>query len=221
MLIRCGIGSEKAGTCIRQLPEIQSWDLIVSSGFAGALDDTASIGSVLIGEEVVAATSSPVEPSALPIPCHPDWVNLALTTPWNGSGVLRSGKFACVDHVLTRAEEKHAVQACTKATAVDMESATIGKMAQGQSRPFLIIRAISDGVNDDLPVDFNLFLAPSGWAVGVRRLLSTPKSWKGLWNLYRHSKKASRQLTIFFEAFFSRVLTLPESSAPGSINHRL
>jgi adenosylhomocysteine nucleosidase len=97
---------------------------------------------------------------------------------------------------------------------VDMESAAIGKMAQGHGRPFLIIRAISDGVNEDLPVDFNLFLRPSGWIHGVLHIMTTPSSWKGFLDLYRHSKHASQQLTRFFKEFFSALSTMSTSPTP-------
>jgi adenosylhomocysteine nucleosidase len=86
-----------------------------------------------------------------------------------------------------------------------MESGAIGQVAQQHGFPFLIVRAISDGVNEDLPVDFNMFLKPSGWVGGVRQVLSTPRCWKGIWRLYRHSKLAGLQLSRFYEKFFATV----------------
>ncbi len=213
LVIQSGIGPVKARISTQQLVDAQSWDVLISAGFAGGVDDTAPIGSLVIGQEVFETSSSPHSLPSQPIMCHSDWVKTALTIPWHGHGVLRTGKFTCVDRVLIHSAEKYSVGIRSGAVAVDMESAAIGQIAQGHDLPFLIVRAISDGVNDDLPVDFNLFLAPSGWVAGVARILSTPKSWKGFLNVYRHSKQASRQLTIFFEAFFSTVSTMPESSA--------
>ncbi len=112
-----------------------------------------------------------------------------------------------VDHVLTHARDKQALEESTGAVGVDMESAAIGEVVQSKSLPFLIIRAISDGANEDLPVDFNLFLKPSGWAPGIFHILTTPRSWKGFLDLYRHSKVASEQLTKYFEGFFSAIST--------------
>jgi adenosylhomocysteine nucleosidase len=93
-----------------------------------------------------------------------------------------------------------------------MESAAIGEVAQNHEVPFLIIRTISDGFSEDLPVDFNLFLKPSGWFWGVLRILLSPSSWNRFLKLYRHSKQASLTLTRFFEEFFSAVSATPTSS---------
>ncbi len=204
LLIQSGMGPEKARVRTKKILEDSGWDLIISTGFAGALD-TSRIGSVLIGEEVLREPSRTfLEPPSLPrIVCHPLWGQTALGLNWKGQEVLRAGKFVSVDRVLTHSEDKHALHLSTGAIGVDMESVAIGEVAKEHGLPFLIVRAISDGVNDDLPVDFNLFLKPSGWFSGVSHLLLTPKSWKGLWDLYKHSKNASWQLTQFFEEFFT------------------
>ena len=120
--------------------------------------------------------------------------------------------FVSVDRVLTNTGEKRQLHVDTGAIGVDMESAAIGEVAQEHGVPFLIVRAISDGAHDDLPVDFNLFLRPSGWVSGIMYIMTTPTSWKGFLDLYRHSKQASLQLTKFFEGFFSVVSRMSPSS---------
>ncbi len=179
------------------------------------------IGSVLIGDEVLSESSTTFLIPSIPQPvaCHPDWVKTALDINWKGHESLRSGRFVSVRHVVTHSVDKHKLRACTGAVGVDMESAAIGKIAQDHGLPFLIIRAISDGVNEDLPVDFNLFLRPSGWVSGIMHIMTTPKSWKGFLDLYRHSKHASQQLTGFFKEFFSAVSIM--STAPTPLHAKL
>lgn len=215
LLIQSGIGPDKARIVAQQLLDGASWDVMISTGFAGALD-TCPIGSVLIGKEVLCGPSPTSRPSITPqrIVCHPDWVQLALSLSWIGQEPLRAGRFVSVDHVITHSVAKHELKASTGAVGVDMESAAIGEVAQGHGQSFLIARAISDGVNENLPVDFNLFLKPSGWFSGVMHIMTTPRSWKGFLDLYRHSKQASLQLTQFFEEFFSAVSTMPTSPTP-------
>jgi adenosylhomocysteine nucleosidase len=116
--------------------------------------------------------------------------------------------------VLTHSVDKYKLKASTGAVGVDMESAAIGEVAQGHGLSFLIVRAISDSLNEDLPVDFNLFRKPSGWFSGVMHIMTTPRSWTGFLDLYRHSKQAAQQLTKFFEGFFSAVSTMPTSPTP-------
>lgn len=210
LLIQSGIGPEKARIGAQQLLDRVPWDVIISTGFAGALD-AVPIGAVLIGHEVLSepSTTSPVTPPSQPIACHPDWVNMVSGMAWPGQKSLHSGRYVSVGHVLTHSVDKHTLKACTGAVGVDMESAAIGEIAQGHGLPFLIVRAISDGVNENLPVDFNLFLRPSGWVSGVMHIMTTPSSWKGFLDLYRHSKEASQQLTQFFREFFSVVASMP------------
>jgi adenosylhomocysteine nucleosidase len=55
-------------------------------------------------------------------------------------------------------------------------------------------------VDEDLPVDFNLFLRPGGWSAGIVSLLR-PVSLVGLWRLRSQASLAARQLTVFFARF--------------------
>ncbi len=213
LLIQSGIGPDKARKTTQQLLADGPWNLIISTGFAGDLK-ADSIGSVLIGHEVVFGQTaiSPLSSTSQIIACHPDWINVALAMSGTRREPLKTGRFVSVDHVLTNSEDKHLLHAESGAVGVDMESAAIGEIAQENGFPFLIVRAISDGANENLPVDFNLFLTPSGWVSGVLHIMTTPKSWKGFFDLYRHSKQASRQLTNFFEEFFSSVSKMRISS---------
>ncbi len=212
LLIQSGIGPDKARLGVQLLLADASWDVMISTGFAGDLDANP-IGSVLIGHEVFwDLTTTPHSPSPSPrILCHADWVKTALSINWRGQGSLHTGSVVSVDRVLTHSVDKHRLKSSTGAIGVDMESAAIGEVAQEHELPFLIVRTISDGVNEDLPVDFNLFLQPSGWVSGIMRIMLTPRSWKGFLDLYRHSKQASLQLTRFFEGFFSAVSIMPTS----------
>ncbi len=218
LLVQSGIGPSQARKYTQQLLAGASWDVIISTGFAGALD-FFPIGSVLIGHEVCEepCMTSDASLSLQRFVCHPTWIQAALNLKWSGREYLRAGKFVSVDHVLTHSADKHKLKASTGAVGVDMESAAIGGVAQEHSVPFLIVRTISDGVDENLPVDFNLFLKPSGWIHGVLSVLSTPRSWKGFLDLYQHSKQASTELTRFFEEFFSTIPTLPPSATSSAI----
>ena len=216
LLLQSGIGPDKARKSTQQLFAKASWDVVISTGFAGDLERDA-IGSVIVGHEVSfsQAMTSHVSSTPQSILCHPDWIKTAMSVHQRGGGPLRTGKFISVNRVLTDSVEKRTLRARTEAVAVDMESAVIGEVAQENGTPFLIVRAISDGVHEDLPVDFNLFLSPSGWVTGMMHIITTPKCWKGFIDLYQHSKQASRQLTKFFEGF---VFVISNASfSPSSI----
>ena len=215
LLIQSGIGPEKARKSTQQLFKKASWDGIISTGFAGDLEKDC-IGSVLVGHEVFfdQSTAPPTSSPSRMILCHPDWVKTAMNIDWMGRKSLRSGRFVSVNRVLNRSVDKQTMRTSTGAVGVDMESGVIGEVAQKHGVPFLIVRSISDGAHEDLPIDFNLFLRPSGWLTGMMHIITTPKSWKDFLKLYQHSKEASWQLTNFFEEFFS---ALSKISSPSSL----
>jgi adenosylhomocysteine nucleosidase len=206
LLIRTGIGPDKARLITQQILEGGSWDVVISTGFAGALN-SFSIGSLVIGREVLLGKFSDLLSDSNPqrIVCHHDWVNAALNMQRMDLFPLYGGGYVAMDRVLTYASQKQILGSRTGAVAVDMESGAIGQVAQQYGFPFLVVRAISDGVNEDLPVDFNLFLKPFGWVGGVKQVLSDPLCCMGFWRLYRNSKQAGLQLSKFFEKFFASV----------------
>ena len=190
----------------QQILEDETWDVVISTGFAGALNSTP-IGSLVIGNEVLLGQPSDMLSDSEPqrILCHPDWVNTSLNIQLTGAYPLQVGRFVTLDRVLTHASQKLILEKRTGAVAVDMESGAIGQVAHQHGLPFLIVRAISDGIKEDLPVDFNLFLKPYGWVGGVWHVLFTPRCWKGIRRLYRNSKQAGLQLSRFFEKFFADI----------------
>lgn len=206
LLIQTGIGPDKARSIARKIFENESWDVVISTGFAGALN-FFPVGSLVIGNEVLLEPSvhSLSDSYKQRIMCDPDWVNTSFNIPLQMNPPLQNGRFVTIDHVLTHASQKKNLGNQTGAVAVDMESGPIGLVAQQHGIPFLIVRAISDGVNEDLPVDFNLFLKPSGWVGGMRQVLSTPRCWKEFFRLYRNSQHAGLQLSRFFKTFFETV----------------
>jgi len=223
LLIQTGIGQAKARSMTQEILQSASWDVVISAGFAGALN-SSPIGSLLIGNEVLLGDSADLlsDSDSPRIACHPDWVNMSLNIQLTGTDPLQGGRFVTMDRVLTQASQKQILGKRTGAVAVDMESGAIGEVARQHGIPFLIVRAISDGLNEDLPVDFNLFLKPSGWIGGMRKVLFTPQCWKGFLRLYRNSKQAGLQLSRFFEIFFANismdVSQLPPFNKAGALN---
>jgi adenosylhomocysteine nucleosidase len=91
--------------------------------------------------------------------------------------------------------EKEHLGRLSGAIALDMESAAIGSVARAQGVPFAVIRTVSDVAREDLPLDFNVFLAPWGWLRGVGAMLIRPSSLIGLNRLRRQSRLAAERLT--------------------------
>ncbi len=147
---------------------------VVSYGWAGALTDQVEApGVYTVGEVVDARTGE------------------RFATAAEGAGP----RLVTVDHVARRAE-KPALAERYGAALVDMEAATVGRLARAHGLGFLCIRGVSDGVNADLP-DFNRFLGPDGQLRTGRFVLHAliqPGSWGALAELGRNSRAAAEAL---------------------------
>jgi adenosylhomocysteine nucleosidase len=84
-----------------------------------------------------------------------------------------------------------------------MESAAVASEAKAAQVPFLIVRSVSDLLLEELPLDFNLFLRPTGWVKGVGALLAHPSSLLGLNRLRRQSAVAAAALTKSLRTVFN------------------
>lgn len=200
-LYQMGVGFERASAVCREALVSQPLDLAVSSGFACALA-SCRIGELLIGRDVImyrdrACSLDPCEA----VPCSPEFSAAAIKAAGGMNVTARAGRFVTVPRVLWRAREKGGVAAATGAVGLDMESAAVGAAARERQVPFVIIRAVSDLVDEDLPLDFNLFLTPPGWVRGALACLARPSSVIGLLRLRAQSLVASERITTFFGRF--------------------
>jgi adenosylhomocysteine nucleosidase len=195
-IVPTGVGPERATATAQRVIAEQPFAAVWSTGFACALR-TASIGDVLIGTQITAER----EPGKLEAcQCDPSMVERAQQGMQHQFVPVQVGPFVSVPHVLCRAEEKRDMAARAAAVGLDMESAALGMVAAEWKIPFGIIRTVSDLVDEDLPLDFNLFLRPSGWAKGMASCLAHPTALLGLNRLRGQSRIAGAQLTAVFRA---------------------
>jgi adenosylhomocysteine nucleosidase len=117
------------------------------------------------------------------------------------------GRFVSADRIVGSASEKHRFAGSTGAIGLDMESAALANEARYAHVPFVIVRAASDLLDEDLPLDFNLFLRPTGWVKGIALVLTSPTSLRGLGRLRRQSLVAAENLTAFFRRYATGIAT--------------
>jgi adenosylhomocysteine nucleosidase len=111
------------------------------------------------------------------------------------------GRFVSTERVIGSAREKQEIVLSTQAIGLDMESSALAAQARRARVPFVIIRSVSDLLDEDLPLDFNLFLRPTGWLKGIGAVLATPSCLRGLGRLRRQSLIAAKALTAFFRSY--------------------
>lgn len=125
------------------------------------------------------------------------------------SGVpVRRGTLLTIDRILTHSDAKRALALRTQAIAVDMETAGAVQAAEAVGVPWLAVRAITDGVADDMPFDFNA-LADADGNVDPRRVIRAAlcRPWKipALLRLGTNSWRAARNLAVFVEALLRQI----------------
>lgn len=202
-----GVGAVKAGAVCREALAHQPFDLAISSGFACALTPSR-IGDLLIGTDVIVQRDGAAASARSGALSCADRPRAAAIQAARDAGLAwQAGRFVTASQVLWRADEKHQVAAATGAVGLDMESSAVGAAAAERQVPFAIVRAASDLLDEDLPLDFNLFLGSIGpvglgrWLRGASLCLARPSCLAGLNRLRRQSATASQRLTRFFERF--------------------
>ncbi len=195
-IIPTGVGPERAAATARMVLASQPFAAMWSTGFACALR-AANIGDVLMGTHATVEGDRIGYGASLCAPAMLEWARQALE---NRHVAVRLGPFVSVPRVLCRAGEKREIAERVGAIGLDMESAALGLVAAERQIPFGIVRTVSDLVDEDLPLDFNLFLRPSGWAKGVAACLAHPTSLIGLNRLRSQSRTAGSQLTAVYRA---------------------
>ena len=147
---------------------------IITAGFAGGLNPALKSGQIVFS----APDGSALEQSLL-------------------SAGARPAAFHCSDRVATNRQDKQRLRESTGADAVEMESGVIRSLCQERRIPCAIVRVILDTAEEDLPLDFNLFLRPDqtlDLKKVVFALLKAPRRIPGLLRLQRQSRHAAAHL---------------------------
>lgn len=171
----------------------------MSAGLACALVP-ARVGDLLVGTDV----RMEIDGGGAASPrraCAGEVVTAATRAAEQAGLPVRAGSFVTTPCILWRAKDKQAMADRTGAIGLDMESAALAEAAAERHVPFAIIRSVSDLVDENLPVDFNLFLTPSGWLKGLAACAAAPSCVGGFLRLRDQMRMASDRMSRFYERF--------------------
>ena len=211
-LIQTGVGPDAASMVAGKVLKAQSMSLVISTGFACALIP-AQVGDLIVGTAV-----SPVQGDGAGAMGHDsilcdEAVRTGLLAVAQDAGmVVRVGTIVSGPTVVWQAEEKRRLRRLTDATGLDMESAALASVARERGVPMVIVRTVSDLADEDLPLDFNLFLRPTGWMKGMWALISHPSGFAGLNRLRKQSRVAADRLTEWFQYYAQSDIESPRRS---------
>lgn len=174
-------------------------DLCIASGLSGGLKSSYASGEVLIARAVADVAGTRL------IQCDQESVTRAGTA---GGKVVE--KFLVSDRVVSTATEKAALGVA--GDAVDMESLYVLAAAWQHGVRTIAIRAISDGCNSDLPLDFDQVFSGRG-EVSVPKvigqLVRRPGRLPGLLRLANESERAASALARFLDAYLAKIASGP------------
>jgi nucleoside phosphorylase len=192
-----GVGGKSAWLETTKIAWDGDVDICVSSGLAGALHSEYRLGDVLAAKVVHAAGWKCVVASDAKL------MQLA-----EEHGARTVGSFYSSDRVVGLASEKRELGKL--ADAVEMESGEVLYEASAFGAKVIAIRGISDGVDQDLPLDFNKVVTSAG-EVSLPRVLGEvvrhPLSAPALVRFGNQSRMAAEKLAAFLDHYVEAVVS--------------
>ncbi len=170
-----GMGAEAVRRAYAVAASDGELDMLLSVGWAGSLSASVSPGTVHVPTVVIDAQTG-------------EQFNLT------GSG--RRWPLVTTAHVADAAEKTRLAETYRGAVLVDMEAATVARLAAMNGIPVLCIKGVSDAVGARLP-DLNLFIGSMGemqMARFIAHISLRPQYWPSLFHLGRNSARAAEAM---------------------------
>lgn len=158
-----GDGAERSARGLEGLLDADPCGGLIILGVAGGLSADAVLGARIVARTVVG------EDGPAPAP------DRAWCDRWQSARTARFGTLVSRDRIASGASQKRALFASlgdgSVSAAVDLETASLAKVAASRGVPYVAVRAISDPASEDLPLDFARFQRADGsvrtWAVAL------------------------------------------------------
>jgi adenosylhomocysteine nucleosidase len=175
-------------------------DLAISSGLAGALREGLNPG------DLIAPQKARTLKNDVNVDSEPSFRERAIQ-----QGALPIDNLITVDRIVSTVQEKARLGFLGE--AVDMESANIMAQFVEAGLPVLTIRSISDGADEDLPIDFDRCLTPQGEIKPINlmnQIVRRPGNLPNLVRFGRQSHQAAQKLTSFLDSFIATLSAVEE-----------
>jgi adenosylhomocysteine nucleosidase len=203
-------------------------DSIVSIGYGGGTLSTLQPGDLVLGTQLYRLDGSPFywDTSQLGDPLLPDRNLLAgARNAVEVAGIdFEMGPIINVPTIARTAGMKQWIGEELGGVCVEMESFMVAEVAVDAGLPFVVIRAIVDTVEMDLPeLVGNIGQAPNSRRVlpAIKHLSRHPADISDLARLGRSAARARRALTGFFNEFSSELAAAEESAVSEAVGQAL
>ena len=166
-------------------------DLCIASGLAGGLRKDYGVGAILVGKAVKSDDAD-----------QPIRSDAALVEKARDCGAAVVDCFFTSKAVVNSVAEK--LRLGTIADAVEMESFYVLSAARRAGIPAVTVRAISDGAETDVPIDFNQVIDSRGQisrAAALYQVAKAPNRMPQLIRFGLESGRARRRLADFLDRY--------------------
>ncbi len=173
-----GMGAARAARAVEAAISLRPVTALLSAGFAGACDPSLRVGDIVRAGIVIDTQSGERFSSSQP-------AQVLVSAP-----------------AIASVKEKQRLYASYGASAVDMEAATVARIAQAHGLPFQAIKVISDDAAFELE-ELGRFATRDGQfreAAFAAYATVRPRLWSKLLHLAGNSKRALRALTMELES---------------------
>ena len=208
-LVQMGIG-KNVSDIIQHLLKCFRIQLMVSSGFAGSINPAVGVGDLVIGKHVLYSSQEELKGEIQidsTLSCDATIMDLAIKLCGNDAFKSHCGDILTVNKIIRQSSVKKHVGNQTSAIAVDMESFAIAERAHAMGIPFVVARAISDGIDEDLEIHENMVTKGGNVNISAtaRHLLNKPHHIPYLNRLRKQTKSATDTLSAFFPNFITQI----------------
>jgi nucleoside phosphorylase len=124
-VLHTGVGEKICRQRIGKFLQDQQFDLLISTGFAGALNDELQVGDLLVAKNLSTVDLGSTSASLSSIPIH-------------------TGDLLTVAALIDSSEERNKIARTSGAAAVDMETEFIARACAEHGIPLLSLRVITD-----------------------------------------------------------------------------
>ncbi len=132
-VMHTGVGEKACRERLRKFLEDQKFDLLISSGFAGALNDEFEIGDLLLAKNF-------------------STFELSKSCSSFSELHIRTADLLTLPHLIDSADERNRTARASGAAAVDMETEFIARGCAEHGLSLLSLRGISDTTREPFPV---------------------------------------------------------------------
>jgi nucleoside phosphorylase len=203
------MGPERAAQALDWLTHRYQLRGVLSVGFAGGLQTSLTTGDAVLVSRVLAHAATPETAGMQEVcPIVPDarLARLAAVAATRAALVTHVGTLLSTTTVVSHAAAKQRFGHLSGALAVDMESYSIGQAARRYHLPFMVLRTIFDGVEEDCSLPVEAFTTPDG-ALQPLHLLDYlarhPRTFGQIPHLWWKARKAGSRLQSWLQHFLT------------------